>query len=299
MVLDITNLRRLYEAASSGPWVKGQTRYAYEESIGGPDGGKGYTKLMSAPEQAADGELIVAAVNALPQLLDELERLRVLEAEMLAARAEEAGAQAAEEHPHALLHRILRKMESEGASDLRITEQNVEQHISGKFFDVPLGGTAPISLIWMVKALMPAQLLEKLELGQGTFIYGIPSGEAFRCRVEPGGHGSSIITFSSLQEAATHERSMAWVKPGEELKGIAVREFAEELPVRERIAAEVELLRLAVRDDALREQARDRLKRLTSLPWDKLLGTNLYVPKRIGESVVLEDKGWPSKTLRE
>ena len=81
MTIDIADLRAKHAAATPGPWAaqdymfpgladEGRTRIRLTDAEDSLDENIAGTVL---PE---DAELIVAAVNALPALLDELERLR-------------------------------------------------------------------------------------------------------------------------------------------------------------------------------------------------------------------------------
>lgn len=67
--LDITALRRLIAAASPGPWETGDDGLVWTtEPIPGDP--------VSGSTEVEDARLIAAARNALPGLLDEVERLR-------------------------------------------------------------------------------------------------------------------------------------------------------------------------------------------------------------------------------
>ncbi len=69
---DITALRELLKKATPGPW--------HRLGVSGPRGfvavSESAESAVSLSERQADTDIIVAAVNALPGLLDELERLR-------------------------------------------------------------------------------------------------------------------------------------------------------------------------------------------------------------------------------
>lgn len=68
--VDLAELRRLHEAATKGDWVAD-----YESKVGTRCILKG-DAIQTFPMPAADAVFIAAAHNALPALLDELERLR-------------------------------------------------------------------------------------------------------------------------------------------------------------------------------------------------------------------------------
>jgi len=80
---DIVRLRELLRAATPTPWINGERVdecAAVNEShadIYHVSEGENCT-VGCATFSPADAELVVAAVNALPELLDELEKLRIV-----------------------------------------------------------------------------------------------------------------------------------------------------------------------------------------------------------------------------
>jgi hypothetical protein len=72
--VDLDEVRRLCEAASDGPWVRdGHAHDDGEEywDVDGPNGG--WIAHVGEPE---DGEFIVAARDLVPQMAEEIKRLR-------------------------------------------------------------------------------------------------------------------------------------------------------------------------------------------------------------------------------
>lgn len=78
-MIDVGELRRLIEAATPGPWALDSDE-EYDIMIDGDDPFacvlEGFLVGAHRPTREANAALIVAAVNALPSLLDENERLR-------------------------------------------------------------------------------------------------------------------------------------------------------------------------------------------------------------------------------
>lgn len=80
MTVDVAELRRLLAKGTRGPWLQGThvdepralvSIEALDVSLLGTD-----ADGMAVVEDEADAALICAAINALPDLLDEVERLR-------------------------------------------------------------------------------------------------------------------------------------------------------------------------------------------------------------------------------
>lgn len=70
---DRTELRRLLELATPGPWEANTSEATMDDRSGWRIGHPRRPQAFSAVMRAADAQLIAAAVNALPDLLDQLD----------------------------------------------------------------------------------------------------------------------------------------------------------------------------------------------------------------------------------
>jgi|GEM_PF-6054259 len=72
---DLSKLKELLGKATPGPWTY-KTDAAYDVNVISAPDGYGSSKYVCATKQHDDGVMIVAAVNALPELIAEVEGLR-------------------------------------------------------------------------------------------------------------------------------------------------------------------------------------------------------------------------------
>lgn len=134
--IDIKALRALHEAATPGPWTSTERNYGHAVAVVGSGWRVALCDTQRPDRNAADAALIVAAVNALPALLDRLERAEragdlAADVERLKARVREMETECGRLDASAMAARVAKRVREEERDEARADLESV-WHVAGE-----------------------------------------------------------------------------------------------------------------------------------------------------------------------